>query len=215
MKSGSVENQKGPGNDLISRGKTSKAFYDYNIKNTISSYVKGNGKMAKTGIYGRDDSSILSVEFSQINPFSGEINTSQSFSGYINGYSENYSSNWNDIKYNGRAEFLYNFVSYKKTASFNLQIPIFRAEDLEPTHKRLKELQSGLAGKYNNSRLGGIITKIKLGYYLADQYCIINSINIKIPDEASWDWGIGTLAYSTLLDASFNITVIDDKIPTG
>jgi hypothetical protein len=209
------KNQKRPGtDDLISRGKVSVS-YDYNIKNSISSYFTGSGKMADTGIYGRDDSSILSVEFSQINPFNGNINTSQSFSGYINGYSENYSSNWNDIKYNGRAEFLYNFVSYKKTASFNLQIPIFRPEDLIPTHNKLKELQSGLAGKYNNSRLGGIITKIKLGHYLLNQYCVINSLNIKIPDEASWDWGIGTLAYSTLLEASFNITVIDDKIPTG
>jgi hypothetical protein len=213
------KNQKIPGtDDLISRGRTAK-LYKYNISESISSYVASSesdrSKMANTGMYGRDDSSILSVEFSQINPFSGNINTSQSFSGYINGYSENYSSNWNDIKYNGRAEFLYNFVSYKKTASFNLQIPIFRAEDLEPTHNRLKSLQNGLAGKYKESRLGGIITKIKLGYYLNNQPCIINSLNIKIPDEASWDWGIGTLAYSTLLEASFNITVIDDKIPTG
>jgi hypothetical protein len=209
------KNQKKPGtDDLISRGKVSVS-YNYNIKNSISSYFTGSGKMADTGIYGRDDSSILSVYFYQINPFTGNNISSQSFSGYINGYSENYTSNWNDIKYNGRAEFLYNFVSYKKTASFNLQIPIFRAEDLEPTHSKLKSLQNGLAGEYLKSRLGGIITKIKLGYYLDDQYCIINSLNIKIPDEASWDWGIGTLAYSTLLEASFNITVIDDKIPTG
>ena len=115
---------------------------------------------------------------------------------------------------------MYNFVSYKKTAAFSLQIPIFRVEDLIPTHDKLKELQSGLAGKYSSdSRLGGIITRIKLGHYLRNQYCIINSLNIKIPDEASWDWGIlqenYKSAYSTLLDASFNITVIDDKIPTG
>jgi len=176
--------------------------------------------MAGKGVYGRDDSRILNVEFTQINPFSGNKHTSQLFSGYINGYSENYSSNWNDIKYNGRAEFLYNFVSYKKTASFNLQIPIFRVEDLIPTHDKLKELQSGLAGKYKESRLGGIITRIKLGHYLRNQYCIINSLNIKIPDEASWDWGIFEnpfyiSAYSTLLEASFSITVINDKIPTG
>jgi hypothetical protein len=218
------KNQKKPGtDDLISRGRTAK-LYKYNISESISSYVASSesdrSKMANTGMYGRDDSSILSVEFSQINPFSGNINTSQSFSGYINGYSENYSSNWNDIKYNGRAEFLYNFVSYKKTAAFSLQIPIFRVEDLIPTHDKLKELQSGLAGKYSSdSRLGGIITRIKLGHYLRNQYCIINSLNIKIPDEASWDWGIlqenYKSAYSTLLDASFNITVIDDKIPTG
>jgi hypothetical protein len=211
-KNGLVENQKSPNTNVISRGKTSKAFYDYNIKNTISSYVKGKGKMAKTGIYGRDDSSILEVKFTQIDPFTSKESATQAFSGYINGYNETYSSNWNDIKYNGRAEFLYNFVSHKKTASFSLQIPIFRAEDLIPTHILLKILQNGLAGKYNNNRLGGVINKIKLGYYLNNQYCIINSLNIKIPDDASWDWGIGNLAYSTLIEASFNVTIIDNKI---
>jgi hypothetical protein len=208
-----VEGQKPPKTNLISRGKTAK-LYEYKIKENISGEGYGSIHNNTQGMYNRDDSNILSVKFSQINPFTGGVTTSQTFSGYINGYSENYSSNWNDIKYNGRAEFLYNFVSYKKTASFNLQIPIFRPVDLVPTHNRLKELQSGLAGKYNESRLGGIITKINLGYYLDDQYCIINSLNIKIPDEASWDWD-GILAHSTLLEASFNITVIDDKIPTG
>ena len=208
-----VEGQKPPKTNLISRGKTAKD-YEYKIKENISGEGYRSIHNNTQGMYNRDDSNILSVKFSQINPFTGGVTTSQTFSGYINGYSENYSSNWNDIKYNGRAEFLYNFVSYKKTASFNLQIPIFRPVDLVPTHDRLKELLSGLAGKYNESRLGGIITKINLGYYLDDQYCIINSLNIKIPDEASWDWD-GILAHSTLLEASFNITVIDDKIPTG
>jgi hypothetical protein len=215
-----VKDQSKLDNEKLVRGKAAEN-YNYKIKDFISSYVKDESSMAGKGVYGRDDSRILNVEFTQINPFSGNKHTSQLFSGYINGYSENYSSNWNDIKYNGRAEFLYNFVSYKKTVSFNLQIPIFRVEDLIPTHDKLKELQSGLAGKYSSdSRLGGIITRIKLGHYLRNQYCIINSLNIKIPDEASWDWGIFEnpfyiSAYSTLLEASFTVTVIDDKIPTG
>lgn len=208
-----VEGQKPPKTDLISRGRTAK-LYEYKIKENISGVGKNSIHNEKQGLYNRDDSSILKVYFSQINPFTGGNITSQDFSGYINGYSENYSSNWNDIKYNGRAEFLYNFVSYKKTASFNLQIPIFRSGDLVPTHNKLKQLQDGLAGKYNDNRLGGIITKINLGYYLDDQFCIINSLNLKIPDEASWDWD-GISARSTLLEASFNITVINDKIPTG
>jgi hypothetical protein len=164
--------------------------------------------------YDRKDSSILNVKFYQIDPFTGRESKAQIFSGYINGYNENYSSNWNDIKYNGRATFLYNFVSYKKTASFNLQIPIFDVSKLDSTYEDLEKLKKGLEGTYdNNSRLGGIITKIKLGYYLNYQYCIITSLTIKIPDEASWDWSDSTnSARSTLLEASFNVTIIDDKI---
>jgi hypothetical protein len=161
----------------------------------------------------------IKVIFKQVDPFRGvfDDNKKIEFSSYINGYNESYSSNWNEIKYNGRNDFLYNFVSYKKTVSFNLQIPIFRVEDLKSTHNKLKVLQKGLAGKYQDRRLGGIITYINLGYYLNNQPCIINSLNIKIPDEASWDWGVPQndkntfLAYSTLLEASFNITTIGDE----
>jgi len=162
----------------------------------------------------RNDSSILEVKFYQIDPFTGRESIPQIFSGYINGYNENYSSNWNDIKYNGRATFLYNFVSYKKTASFNLQIPIFDVSKLVSTYEKLEKVKRGLAGAYDgNNRLGGIITKIKLGYYLNYQYCIITSLSIKIPEEASWDWSSDdNSARSTLLEASFNVNIIDDKI---
>jgi hypothetical protein len=139
------------------------------------------------------------------------------FSSYVTGYNENYESNWDSIKYNGRSEFLYTFNSYKKTANFKLKIPSFNSKKLIENHKNLSSLQDGSAGAYLNNRLGGVITYIKLGYYLDDVPCIINSINITIPDEASWDWDLEKdktkNAYSQLLEANFNITVIGNETP--
>jgi hypothetical protein len=195
-----------------------KGYIDNRSKESLG-YNRSKGTTYSIYEQGSSSSEGIKVIFKQINPFDGEYDEGKriEFSSYINGYNESYSSNWNEIKYNGRNDFLYNFVSYKKTVSFNLQIPIFRVEDLKPTHNKLKTLQKGLAGRYNNRRLGGIITYINLGYYLNNQPCIINSLNIKIPDEASWDWGVPQndkntfLAYSTLLEASFNITTIGDE----
>jgi len=167
-------------------------------------------------IYKRTDDNVLQITFTQLDPFSGGKLNTIPFSAYLSGYTENYDSSWDSIKYNGRSDFLYTFNSYKKTASFKLQIPVFNPYQLKSKHESLKTLQTGLAGKYLNNRLGGVMTKINLGYYLYDAVCIINNLSISIPNDASWDWGVDNdknLAYAMLLEATFQITVIDNKIP--
>ena len=177
--------------------------YNYNINSLINTYE-------------RDDDSIMMVKFSQLDPFTGEAMTYLPFSAYLSGYSETYNSTWSDIKYNGRSDFFFVFDSYKKTVSFKLQIPIFKPHDLKTKHAALETLQRGLAGKYLDNRLGGVITRIRLGHYLRNAACIINSLTVNIPEQASWDWDIDgneDSSYAMLLEASFSITVIADDIP--
>jgi len=167
-------------------------------------------------IYKRTDDNVLQITFTQLDPFSGNTLNTIPFSAYLSGYTETYDSSWDSIKYNGRSDFLYAFNSYRKTASFKLQIPVFNPYQLKSKHESLKTLQTGLAGTYLNNRLGGVMTKINLGYYLYNAVCIINNLSISIPNDASWDWGVDNnkdLAYAMLLEATFQITVIDNKIP--
>ena len=185
------------------KDKNDNRQYNYNINSLINTYE-------------RDDDSIMMVKFSQLDPFTGEAMTYLPFSAYLSGYSETYNSTWSDIKYNGRSDFFFVFDSYKKTVSFKLQIPIFKPHDLKTKHAALETLQRGLAGKYLDNRLGGVITRIRLGHYLRNAACIINSLTVNIPEQASWDWDIDgneDSSYAMLLEASFSITVIADDIP--
>jgi hypothetical protein len=188
--------------------------------NTNFEYLKS--ALSKGGVYdrvyNRKDDKIMSVSFNQINPFTGKGLANSTFSAYMSGYSEDYNSNWTDIKYNGRSEFFYTFNSFKKTASFKLQIPIFNQTELTKKHDELKKLQKSSAGAYLNNRLGGVISTVKLGHYLNYAPCIITNLKITIPNEASWDWGINNddgdeQAYAMLLEADFSITVIGNEIP--
>jgi hypothetical protein len=160
--------------------------------------------------YERNDADNFSISFTQLNPFTGTKSDPLVFTGYINGYSETYDSSWDSTKYNGRSDFLYTFTSYKKTASFKLKLPAFNWEELDGIHLQLQLLQEGLAGAYYNNRLGGIITYVDLGYYLGNVPCIITSMNISIPDEASWDLNT---KQSMLLEATFNLIVIGEETP--
>jgi hypothetical protein len=180
-----------------------------NFSNKYNDYDYGLYSL-QNNVFERNDSDIFNVTFTQLDPFSGTMLDGIVFVGYINGYSETYDSNWDSTKYNGRSDLLYTFNSYKKTANFKLKIPSSDPIELNNNHIKLKTLQDGAAGMYKNNRLGGVITYVNLGYYLGNVPCIITSMNISIPDDASWDIDVEK---SMLLEATFNLIVIGEEAP--
>ena len=205
-------------NEIVESGQNKSISFTFNKLDDQDNKITSGVKNALKNIYERIDENIMRVEFSQLNPFTATPLAESIFSAYMSGYNENYDSGWDSIKYNGRSEFFYTFNSFKKTASFKLQIPIFKKVELAAKHEALKNLQKSAAGAYLNNRLGGVITKIKLGHYLNYTPCIITNLKITIPNDVSWDWGINNTdgvnqAYAMLLEADFSITVIGNEIP--
>jgi hypothetical protein len=161
--------------------------------------------------YSRIDSDILTNVFTIIDPFSG--NEDKIFlSSYMKGFKEDFSATWNDINYAGRAESFYVYNKFKRTVSFNLQIPCFNRKELFEKHRALGQLAATTAGSYNNGFLGGVLIKLNIGNYIVGEYSILNSLNYSIPDDASWDiTPEGRLAM--LIDTSFNFTIIHKELP--
>ena len=162
----------------------------------------------------------MSVVFQLINPFDGENLHRIVFSAYINGFKINSDATWNDISYIGRSENLYVYSKYKRTASFNLQIPCFNIIELREKHRALGALESSLAGMYGpkptkdnppGNKLGGILTKLYLGNYLRGEVGIINNISYDIPNDSSWDLE-EQLAHN--INVSINFTIIHNALPT-
>jgi hypothetical protein len=162
--------------------------------------------------YSRIDSDILTVGFTIIDPFTS--NEDKIFlSAYMKGFKEDFNATWNDINYAGRAESFYVYNKFKRTVSFNLQIPCFNRKELFEKHRALGQLASTTAGSYNSQGLlGGVLIKLNVGNYIIGEYSILNSINYSIPDDASWDvTPEGRLAM--LVDTSFNFTIIHKDLP--
>jgi hypothetical protein len=201
---------------IVKAGQTSSRNFSFRKLDNQGNVVTSGVNNALKDIYLRDDEKIMTVVFQQLNPFTGNIYKSFRFKAYINGYSETYDSSWDSIKYNGRSEFLYAFNSYKKTATFKLQLPSFNKVDLFANHENLKKLQQGSAGAYSQNRLGGVLTEIKLGGYLNYDPCIISSMGVSIPNDASWDLmteGSDNSPLSMLLEVNFNIIIIGKETP--
>ena len=167
-----------------------------------------------TDVFSRTDSSILTVVFKGIDPFSGNQET-WLFNGYMSGFKDNFTGTWNDVNYNGRAESFYIYNKFKRSVSFNLQMPCFNKTQLFEKHRALGQLASTTAGRYeNNNLLGGVLLKVNVGRYLVGEYAILNSLSYDIPADASWDIADDALL-SMYLNVSIDLTIIgrDNKIP--
>ena len=134
------------------------------------------------------------------------------FNGYISGYKDNFNATWGDVNYNGRAESFYIYSKFKRTVSFNLQVPCFNKTQLFEKHRALGQLASTTAGTYNNNLLGGVLLKVNVGNYLRGEYAILNSLSYDIPAEASWDISDDALL-SMYLNVNIDLTIINNKLP--
>ena len=153
----------------------------------------------------------IKLSFTPIDPFTGKSLGAIRFLAYINTYSDSFDSGWGDVKYVGRAEKFYIFNDFQRTVSLDFTIPCFNQKELAIKHTELKKLASILAGKYQNQNLlGGIITKIKIGNYVDNQYCIITNLKFDPIQDSSWDLDYSLAFY---IKVSLSITVIHDFLP--
>lgn len=169
------------------------------------------GNRGTTSKFDRKDEENMSILFKLIDPFSGEILHRIIFSAYINNFRISSESSWKPIEYIGRSENLYVYNKFSRTASFNLQIPCFNPVQLREKHRALGALESSLAGKYENGKLGGILTQLYLGNYIKGEACILKSVNYSIPDESSWDLDEKLAHY---VNVNIEVTLIHNTLPT-
>ena len=166
-----------------------------------------------TDLFKREDDDILTNKFTIIDPFTSKED-SFFLSSYMKGFKEDFNATWNDVNYSGRAESFYIYSKFKRTVSFNLQIPCFNRNELYAKHRLLGRLASTTAGAYNpNGFLGGVLIKLKIGNYIDNEYSILNSLNYNIPDDASWDVKTPNEELAMLIEASFNFTIIHKSLP--
>jgi hypothetical protein len=194
-------------NPQVSRGATGFKYYgNPSLSNSGSTYTYSN-----TNVFSRDDSSILNIIFTALNPFS-TVKSTWNFSAYMTGYKDSFNSTWNEINYNGRAESFYIYNKFKRNVSFNLKIPCFNKVELYKKHKELGQLASVTAGNYDNAYLGGVLLQVKIGNYIDNEFAILNTIDLSIPDNASWDID-SDAELSMYIETNINLSIIHKDLP--
>lgn len=189
------------------------------------------------------NASVDRVVFTPINPFTGKsfvdpnLSNGQPdynagrifFDAYITNFKDNFTPTWTDINYIGRSETFHVFTKFKRDISFTLQIPCFNPKQLRNRHRALYELASINAGSYydppqnssgGDQKMGGVITYLRLGNYLAPNFSapngyndswkitgepgIITNFSITVPNDSSWDID-EQLAHYLTVDVGFKL----------
>jgi hypothetical protein len=189
--------------------KSSPDFRYYGTPKINSDFSQA--EYTNTNQFSRLDADILTVAFRIIDPFT--LNGDRILlSAYMNGFKDSFNATWNETNYVGRAESFYVYNKFKRSVSFNLQIPCFNREQLFEKHRGLGQLAATTAGSYDNNFLGGVLIKLNVGNYIVGEYGILNSLDYSIPNDASWDI-LPDGRLSMLLDASFNFTIVHKDLP--
>ena len=170
-------------------------------------------------ILGTDQQDIIPFEFNTFYP--GNTNGKfVYFRAFLENLSDNFSGNWNPIKYVGRADNMYVYDSFNRDISFSFKIAAFSKEDLVPLYNKLNTLVGATAPTYstNGEFMKGTLTRITIGDYVKNLTGFIPSIQLSWDVSYPWELDVekqDLLKVPHILNASISFTPIHNFAPTA
>jgi hypothetical protein len=119
------------------------------------------------------------------------------FRATVKGISEGNTAYWDELRFIGRADQLYSYNGFSRTLSFTFNVVISSITELLPTYKKLNYM-GGVVKPSNYTKsdtFGGRFSQfivppmfmVTIGDLYKFQPMVITSLNINIPDDASWE----------------------------
>ena len=107
---------------------------------------------------------------------------------YLSGMSDNFQAGFNDFKYVGRAETFKTYNSFDRTFAFTLKVAALSKVELLPLMEKVNFIASLTAPDYSSAGfMRSNIVYLTLGDYLDNVPGFIESVNITIPDDTSFE----------------------------
>jgi hypothetical protein len=111
------------------------------------------------------------------------------FRAFLSGISDNHSGEYNTFRYLGRGENFRTYQGFDRTVSFSFKIFAQSRPELRPMYEKLNYLTSQVYPDYSptTSAMRAPIIKLTIGDYLYRTPGVLESINITIEDDTSWE----------------------------
>jgi len=145
------------------------------------------------------------------------------FRAFLDDFSDNYSADHNEVKYNGRAESFYTYNSFNRDISLSFKIAAQTRHEMMPLYRKLNFLASNTAPEYHEG--GRIMTpyiRLTVGSYLNRVPGVLKSIGIKWQKDYPWEISIDSpeggmdahmLVLPHVLDVSVSFQPIHNFLP--
>jgi hypothetical protein len=111
------------------------------------------------------------------------------FRAFVDSFADNYSGQWNPVKYLGRAEDFQIYSGFQRKISLSFKIAAASRAEMRPLYEKMIWLASATAPTYANDGqfMRGTITKITLGDYIYELPGVLNSVNYTWNTEYPWE----------------------------
>jgi len=110
------------------------------------------------------------------------------FRATVKAISERSVSSWDDFQYIGNADKVYNYKGFTRGLGFSFTVVAMSVKELLPMWQRINYLM-GLTkpANYKNGFIVPPLVMLTIGDIYKNQPIVINSINMTIPDNATWE----------------------------
>ena len=111
------------------------------------------------------------------------------FRAFLDSFSDNFTGNWSQNKYLGRAESFKTYEGFDRQVSLSFKIAAQTREELVPIYRKLNLLASATAPTYSEDGLfmKGTWVRMTVGDYLKKVPCTIGSVGISWQQDYPWE----------------------------
>lgn len=114
------------------------------------------------------------------------------FRSFIDSFDDSYTSNWGDTQYVGRGDKFHNYQGFDRSINMSFTVYAQSKAELIPMYEKLNFLASSLAPSYSTGGfMQGNLVYLTMGGYLFKQLGFIKSLTYTVPQESTWEIGIG------------------------
>jgi hypothetical protein len=185
-------NTGNPGDPSISRSNRTFTSYvqgtDVGIDrlNALSPFMVNEGDSPFENPYAKD---IIKFAFEAISNDNPTKTTALVFRAFLSGISDNHAAECNSFRYLGRGENFRTYQGFDRTVNFSFKIFAQSRPELRPMYEKLNYLASQVYPDYSpqTSAMRAPIIKLTIGDYLYRTPGFLESINITIEDDTSWE----------------------------
>lgn len=112
------------------------------------------------------------------------------FRAYIDNLSDNYSAEWENMRYMGRGENFYKYKGFDREINLGWTVAALSRAELIPMYQKLNYLASSLAPDYSSAGyMRGNLISLTVGGWCYEQLGVLMGINYTVPNDSPWDIG--------------------------
>ena len=109
------------------------------------------------------------------------------FRALLDNLTDNYTGEWNNFKYNGRAENFYTYSGFNRGISFGFKIHAQSRWEQKPLWRKLNYLVAQTAPEYKNRRMRGVFSRLTIGDWINEIPGFFTSINLGWNTAYPWE----------------------------